>query len=76
MKRLLEQIVRMIVDHPDEIRLTSLQGATTTIYELRCNGGDIGKIIGKDGKTVSAMRTLLSVMAVRRGRRAVLEIVE
>ena len=76
MKQALLSMVRMIVDHPDEVRVTTLQGASTMIFELRCNAGDVGKIIGKDGKTVSALRTLLGVMAVRQGRKAVLEVVE
>lgn len=76
MKEALLNMVRMIVDHPGDVRLTQLQGATTMIYELRCHSGDVGKIIGKDGKTVSALRTLLGVMAVRQGRKAVLEVVE
>ncbi len=76
MKRTLLNVVRQLVDHPADVRLTEMHGATTSIYELRCHSGDVGKIIGKDGKTVSAIRTLAGVMAVRRGRKAVLEVVE
>ncbi len=76
MRDALLSMVRMIVDHPDDVRVTTLQGAQTLIFELRCNNGDVGKVIGKDGKTVGALRTLLGVMAARQGRKAVLEVVE
>lgn len=76
MKQLILNIVRMLVDHPDEVECTQVHGASTDIFELRCNKSDLGKVIGKDGKTVSAIRTLTSVMAARGGRKAVLEVVE
>jgi uncharacterized protein len=76
MKRWILNMVRMIVDHPDDVRVTTLEGAQTLVFELRCHNGDVGKVIGKDGKTISAIRTLLGVMAARQGRKAVLEIVE
>ncbi len=76
MKRSLLSMVRMLVEHPDDVRISQLQGATTSIYELRCHSSDVGKVIGKDGKTVGAIRTLLSAMAARKGRKAVLEVVE
>jgi uncharacterized protein len=69
-------MVRMIVDHPDDVQLTGLQGDTTLVYELRCHREDVGKVIGKEGKTVGAMRTLLGAMASRKGRRVVLEVIE
>lgn len=76
MKQSILSMVRMLVEHPGDVCLTQLNGATLTIFELRCHNSDIGKIIGKDGKTVGALRTLLSVMAARQGRKAVLEVVE
>ena len=76
MKNLVLNIVRMLVDHPEDVRCTTLQGASTVILELRCNRGDVGKVIGKDGKTVGAIRTLLGVMAARKRYKAVLEVVE
>lgn len=76
MKQMLLNMVRMIVDHPDDVQITTLQGAQTLVFELRCHNGDVGKVIGKDGKTVSALRTLLGVVAARQGRKAVLEVVE
>jgi len=76
MKQWILNMVRMIVDHPDDVRITTLQGAHTLVFEVRCHNGDVGKVIGKDGKTVSAIRTLLGVVAARQGCKAVLEVVE
>jgi len=76
MKELLEQIARALVDHPDEVKISAINGEKTLIFELRCHEKDVGKIIGRSGKTVSAMRTLLNALSARDGRRAMLEVVE
>ena len=76
MKELLEYIVKALVDHPEEIRITEVDSERTAIFELRCHQNDIGKVIGKNGKTVGAIRTLLSTVAARQNRRAMLEVVE
>ncbi|MFP6907532.1 MAG: KH domain-containing protein [Verrucomicrobiota bacterium] len=76
MRKVLEHILSEIVDHPEAIKLTEVNGEKTTIYELRCNKEDLGKVIGKSGKTVGAIRALLSALSSRKGRKAVLEIVE
>lgn len=76
MKALLENIVKSLVDAPNEVRITELDGEKTVVFELRCNEKDIGKIIGKSGKTVGAMRTLLNAIASKQGRKAVLEVVD
>ncbi|MGD9874154.1 MAG: KH domain-containing protein [Kiritimatiellia bacterium] len=76
MKALIEYIVRILVDHPEEIQITEVDGEKTVIFELRCNKDDIGKIIGKSGKTVGAIRTLVSTAAAKEGKRAMLEIVD
>jgi predicted RNA-binding protein YlqC (UPF0109 family) len=76
MKELLEYVVRLLVDHPDEVRITEVDGAKTAIFELRCHAEDIGKVIGKSGKTVGAIRMILSTVAAKQGRRAMLEVVE
>ena len=76
MKALLETIVKSLVDAPNEVQITELNGEKTVIFELRCNAKDIGKIIGKSGKTVGAMRTLLSSIAAKQGRKAMLEVVD
>jgi len=76
MKAILEQIAKGLVDVPEDVKVTEINGERTMIYELRCNEKDIGKIIGKSGKTVGAMRTLLNSMAAKQGRKAVLEVVD
>ena len=76
MKALLETIAKSLVDAPNEVQITEIDGEKTIIFELRCNAKDIGKIIGKSGKTVGAMRTLLSSIAAKQGRKAVLEVVD
>jgi hypothetical protein len=76
MTEYVEYIVRNLVDHPDEIRLSSIDGEKSLIFELRCHPNDIGKVIGKSGKTIGAIRTLISTAAARQGRRAMIEVVE
>ena len=76
MKVLIESILPFLVAHPDQINIVELVGEKTLIYELRCSNGDIGKLIGKNGKTISAIRTLLSIAANREGKRALLEVVQ
>ena len=76
MKELVEYIVRALVDHPDDIRITEVDGERTVVLELRCHPDDVGKVIGKSGKTVGAIRTLLSTAAARKNRRAMLEVAE
>jgi uncharacterized protein len=76
MKKLVKQMITSLVDHPREVKVTEIKGDKSVIYELRCNQKDVGKVIGRSGKTVSAMRTLLGAIAARDGRRAMLEVVE
>ena len=76
MKELVEYIAKTLVDYPEELRITEIEGERTIVFELRCNPEDVGKIIGKSGKTIGAIRTLLSTIAARQNRRAVLEVVE
>ena len=76
MRELLEYIVRVLVDHPNDVRITEVDGERTVIFELRCHPDDVGKVIGKTGKTVGAIRILLNTAAAKQGRRAMLEIVE
>jgi len=76
MREFVEQILRALADHPEDIRLAELAGEHVTVFELRCHAEDIGKLIGKSGRTVSAVRTLLGAVAAKNGRRAMLEIVE
>lgn len=76
MKEFIETIVRALVDSPDDVRLTEVQGSKTTVYELRVGPGDLGKVIGKKGQTAKAIRTLISAISAKQGKRAVLEILE
>jgi uncharacterized protein len=76
MKELIEYVVKALVDHPDELRIAEIEGERTIVFELRCHPDDVGKVIGKSGKTVGALRTLLSTVASRQNRRAMLEVVE
>lgn len=76
MRELLEYIVRALVDHPNDVRITEVDGERTVIFELRCHPDDVGKVIGKTGKTVGAIRVLLNTAASKQGRRVLLEIVE
>jgi len=75
-KEFIEMIVRALVDNPDEVRLTEIQGAKTAVYELRVGQGDLGKVIGKKGQTAKAIRTLIGAISAKKGKRAVLEILE
>ena len=76
MKELIDYIVRQLIDHPETLEVTEVEGARTTIYELRCHPDDVGKVIGKGGKTVGAIRTLLSTVAARQNLRVHFEVVE
>ena len=76
MKELIEYVVKTLVDHPDDLRITEIEGERTIVFELRCHPEDVGKVIGKSGKTVGAIRALLSTVAARQNRRAMLEVVE
>ena len=76
MKDILEIIVKSLVDTPGDVQITEIDGEKTVIFELRCNASDVGKIIGKSGKTVGAMRTLLSSIAAKQGKKAMLEVVD
>ncbi|MFH0909734.1 MAG: KH domain-containing protein [bacterium] len=76
MTEFVQFIVRNLVDHPGDIHLAAIDGEKSLVLELRCHPNDIGKVIGKNGKTIGAIRTLLSTAAARQGRRAMIEVVE
>lgn len=76
LKQFLENLVKPIVDKPDEVRITEIEGEAVCIYELRVGAGDYGKIIGKHGQNANAIRTILNAVSAKVGKRGVLEIVE
>ena len=76
MKELIEYISKALVDEPDLVSVNEIEGDQTTIIELRVKQEDIGKVIGKKGRTAQAMRVLLAAVASQDKKRAVLEIVE
>jgi len=76
MKELIEYIARALVDEPDEVNVTEVAGETTSVLELRVAQTDLGKVIGKQGRTAKAMRTILAAAATREGKRTVLEILD
>jgi hypothetical protein len=77
MKELLETMITAIVDKPDEVNINITETENTQIYELSVGEGDLGKVIGKHGKNVGAIRTLLSAATAKEGgKRSLLEIIE
>lgn len=76
MKTLIETMAKALVDKPDEVVVSEVEGEKTTVYELRVSESDLGKVIGKQGKTARAMRTILSASGTKLGKRCVLEILE
>lgn len=76
MKEFVESIAKHLVDKPDEVQVTEIEGERTTVYELRVGTGDLGKVIGKRGQTAKSIRTLLGAASAKSGKRAVLEILE
>lgn len=76
MKEFVSYIVKNLVDNPDKVNVSEVGGTHTLIVELSVDKSDIGKIIGKKGKTINAIRTLLMSVASRNGIRVTLEILE
>lgn len=76
MQAFLEYVVKGLVDRPDAVIVTPVEREGSTVYELRLHPTDIGKIIGKQGTTIHAIRSLLQVGSAKKGRRCSLEIVE
>ena len=77
MKELLTEMIKAIVDKPDEVDINLTESENTTIFELRLGDGDVGKVIGKKGKNVMALRTILSAATAKAGgKRSILEIIE
>jgi uncharacterized protein len=76
MEAFLEYVVKGLVQHPEEVTITPVQRTGMTIYELRLNETDVGRIIGRQGMTINAIRTLLLAGSAKQGLRCAVEIVE
>ncbi|UCD04766.1 MAG: KH domain-containing protein [candidate division WOR-3 bacterium] len=76
MKDLIEYVVKALVDNPDKVVVKEIAGEKSIIYELRVGEGDLGKVIGKEGRTAKAIRTIITAAAMKQGKRTVLEIIE
>jgi predicted RNA-binding protein YlqC (UPF0109 family) len=76
LKELIEMIAKALVDYPEQVEVSELEGEQTSVIELRVAKEDLGKVIGKQGRTARAMRTILSAASTKIRKRAVLEIIE
>ncbi|NSW75300.1 MAG: KH domain-containing protein [Candidatus Atribacteria bacterium] len=76
MKELVEYMVKSLVDDPERVSVSELEGEQSVIYEVRVAPEDMGKIIGKQGRIAKAMRTIVKAACVKSGKKAVVEILE
>ena len=76
MKELIEYIAKALVDNPDRVKVSEIEGEKPSVIELNVSKDDLGKVIGKQGRTARAMRTILSAASTKVKKRAVLEIIE
>jgi hypothetical protein len=76
MKELVEAIAKALVDHPEDVQVKSIEGSQATILELRVHPEDLGKVIGRQGRTAKAVRTLLGAAGMKVRKRFTLEILE
>lgn len=76
LRELVEQMAKSLVDNPNEIEVKEIEGEQTSVIELKVAKEDLGKVIGKQGRTARAMRTILNAASTKVKKRAVLEIIE
>jgi hypothetical protein len=76
LRELVKHLAQALVDYPGEVEVTEVEGTTTSVIELKVAKEDLGKVIGKQGRTARAMRTILSAASTKIKKRAVLEIIE
>ena len=76
LKELIEYIAKALVDSPEHVKVSEIEGEKTSVIELSVAKDDLGKVIGKQGRTARAMRTILSAASTKVKKRAVLEIIE
>jgi predicted RNA-binding protein YlqC (UPF0109 family) len=76
MKDLIKFMAQALVDNPDKVEVTEIVGESSSVFELRVAKEDMGKVIGKQGRTAKSMRTILAAAATKTKKRALLEIIE
>lgn len=76
LKTLVEEMAKALVDHPDQVVVTEIEGEQTTVYELKVVKEDLGKVIGKEGRTARSLRTIIGAASAKLKKRSVLEILE
>ena len=76
MQAFLEQVVKGLVDHPDAVNITEVEQERTTVYELRLDPSDVGRVSGRSGRTVNAIRTLLQAGSAKAGKFTRLDIID
>ncbi len=76
MKELLEYMAKALVDNPDDVEIEVIEGERSVILQLKVNPDDIGKVIGKQGRTAQALRTLVKASATKQGKNAIVEILD
>ena len=76
MKELVEAIAKALVDDPDQVHVRAIEGEQVTVFELRVHASDLGKVIGRQGRTAKAIRTILTGVGMKMRKRFTLEILE
>ncbi len=76
MKELVEAIAKALVDNPDQVQVHAIEGEQVTVLELRVHPSDLGKVIGRQGRTAKSMRTILGAVGMKLKKRLTLEILE
>ena len=76
MKNLLTYMIQNLVDHPDEVSVTEREGGGGTVYEIRVAGGDMGKVIGRQGRIIKEVRILMKAVALRKGKKVSVEVID
>lgn len=76
MKELVEAIAKALVDNPDQVQVRAIEGEQVTVFELRVHPTDLGKVIGRQGRTAQAIRTILGAVGMKLRRHLTLEILE
>ena len=76
MRELLTYLIQNLVDHPDEVSVTERDAASGTVYEIRVADGDMGKVIGRQGRIIKEVRVLMKAVAQRKGKKVTVEVVD